>query len=114
MLNINGLEFARNPTGQSRLFVLCRDREAVFVVNPDSAKLVWQSALDLRAPNGDRIEWASPEGIAIDSKSDRLYIISDPDSTNGNWRVRQGRPSGLFQKYVPLLFDFRLPPEVWR
>ncbi len=112
LLNVNGLEFTRTAAGARRLFVLCRDRELVFIVDLDSRQLVAQVEIDFRSPDGDRIEWASPEGIAIDRDGNRVFIVSDPDSTDGNWRLRSTpRAAGRFSEFVPLLFEFKLPAE---
>ena len=113
LLNANGLEFFRTAAGEPRLMVLCRDRELFFIMNPESGRLVAQFEVEFNSPDGERIEWASPEGIALDRERGIVYIISDPDSTDGNWRLRSTpRATGLFAKYVPLLFDLKLPAEL--
>jgi uncharacterized protein YjiK len=115
LLNVNGLQFVRTPSGDPRLFVLCRDRELFFVMDPHSGRLIEQVELGLRSPEGEPIEWPSPEGIAVDSKRRLVYIISDPDSTDGNYRLR-GTPTATrqFAQFVPLLFQFKVPDELLR
>ena len=115
LLNVNGLEFFRTVSGEPRLLVLCRDRELIFTLDPQSCKLVSQVNLNLRAPDDEPIEWASPEGIAVDEQHGLLYVVSDPDSTDGNWRARRTRRAeGNFAKFVPLLFEFKTPAELLR
>ncbi len=115
ILNVNGLEFVRTAAGAARLFVLCRDREILFAIDPATGQLIGQVELDLRSPEGDKIEWVSPEGIAIDSDRGVVYIISDPDSTDGNWRLRSTpQAAGNFSKFVPLLFEMKIPSELMR
>jgi uncharacterized protein YjiK len=115
LCNVNGLEFARTAAGEPRLIVLCRDREMYFIVNPDSGRLIAQFELAFVAPDGERIEWASPEGIAIDHTRNALFVVSDPDSTDGNWRLRATRSAtGRFAQYVPLLFELKLPDNLLR
>lgn len=114
-LNVNGLDFCRTPTGKRRLFVLCRDRELLFAIDLDSGTLAGQFALDLRAPDGEPIEWPSPEGVAVDARTGRVFVVSDPDSTDNNWRLRSTpAATGLFADYVPLLFEVKLPAELIR
>jgi hypothetical protein len=113
LLNFNGLELIHTTAGEPRLLVLCRDRELLVVLHPRTGKLLGQAALDLRSPNGEPIEWPSPEGVAFDDRRGVVYLISDPDSTNGNWRLRSTpTATGFFKLYVPLLFEFRLPPGI--
>lgn len=115
LLNVNGLELTHTAGGSPRLFVLCRDRELFFVLDPDSGRIVGQVTLNLKTPAGETIEWVSPEGIAIDSERGIVYIISDPDSTDGNWRLRSTpHAAGMFAQYVPLLFELKIPSELLR
>ena len=52
-------------------------------------------------------------------KNDRLWIIKDPDSVNGNYR-RKGvkKADGMYALYAPLLFEMKLaelfPPAAGR
>ena len=115
LLNVNGLELTHTASGSPRLIVLCRDRELFFVLDPDSGKMIGQVALNLKTPAGEAIEWVSPEGIAVDSERGVVYIISDPDSTDGNWRLRSTpHATGMFAEYVPLLFELKIPSELLR
>ena len=51
----------------------------------------------------------SPEGLAIDQKGERLWIINDPDSVKGNYRFRGAKKaSGPYALYTPLLFELKL------
>jgi hypothetical protein len=115
LLNANGLQFTRTASGAPRLWVICRDREMFFVMDPASGELTGQVELSLQSPDGEPIEWVSPEGIAVDSDRCVVYIISDPDSTDGNYRLRK-TPSATsrFAEYVPLLFELKMPSEAMR
>jgi hypothetical protein len=115
MLNANALQFLRTPSGASRLLVLCRDRELIFVMDPDTGQLIGQTTLKLLSPEGQTIEWVSPEGIAYEPGSGIIYVISDPDSTDGNYRLRStSSAQGRFAQFVPLLFQFKVPDELLR
>jgi uncharacterized protein YjiK len=115
LVNANGLQFVRTNAGEPRLFVLCRDREMFFVLDPKSGLLIGQVILSLRSPEGEAIEWVSPEGIAVDTKRGVAYIITDPDSTDGNYRLRSTpRATGRFAEFVPLLFELNVPAELIR
>jgi hypothetical protein len=105
----------------NRLLVLCRDRELLLVldlIDPKTAELAFQIPLDLRSPLNQAIEWASPEGIAIDEETNTVFIVSDPDPRcGGNWKAaaeseldtRQRLAEAfLFSQFVPLLFEFEL------
>jgi uncharacterized protein YjiK len=115
LLNVNGLELTHTASGSPRLVVLCRDRELFFVLDPNTGRLIAQVSLNLMTPDGDAIEWVSPEGIAIDPNRGVVYIISDPDSTDGNWRLRStSRATGKLARFVPLLFELKVPTELLR
>jgi hypothetical protein len=110
LLNANGLHLIRTRSGEPRLLVLCRDREMFFAIDPRSLELVGQVECQLLSPEGERIEWVSPEGIAVDSDRGVVYIITDPDSTDGNYRLRStATAAGRFAEFVPLLFEVKLP-----
>ena len=65
--------------------------------------------LVLLSPDGSRIKWVSPEGIAVDPKDGRLWLINDPDSVRNNYRaVRAESAKGMFALYTPLLFELPL------
>ena len=65
--------------------------------------------LDLRTPEGFSIEWVSPEGLAVDASSNRLWLVNDPDSVRGNYRARDAQQAeGRFAEFAPLLFQLAL------
>ena len=65
--------------------------------------------LDFRSPDGQAMLWVSPEAVALDRESGRLWIINDPDSVQGNYRRRgEKKARGPYALYTPLLFELKL------
>lgn len=110
LLNINGIQFLRQ--GKSALLVaILRDQERLILMDLDRHRVKGVVDLLLLDPDGGAIKWVSPEGIAADPESDRLWIINDPDSVRGNYRGRDtSKASGPFADYTPLLFELELGP----
>ncbi|HLU49055.1 MAG TPA: hypothetical protein VK116_13260 [Planctomycetota bacterium] len=108
LLNVNGLESVR-WRDRSLLLALARDQERIVVIDAETSRILHFVDLDLRDPDGHSIEWASPEGIAADVATDRLWLVSDPDSVRGNYRRRDSeKADGPYASYVPLLFTTKL------
>ncbi len=104
-LNLNGLAFAdRGDT--SVLLALARDQERVLVIDPARPEDVPAVVdLELRTPDGREILWVSPEAIAVDRKTEMVWIVNDPDSVRGNYRAASTpRAEGRFAEYTPLFF----------
>jgi hypothetical protein len=108
LLNVNDIQFLSRG-GRSLLISVLRDQERLLVVDVERRTVERVLDLDLLAPGGTPIEWVSPEGLALDPVTDRLWIINDPDSMRANYRGR-GEPEarGEFASYTPLLFELRL------
>lgn len=105
-LNFNGLDIHKD--GSLVVVIVLRDQERVLFFRPDTGILSFLD-VDFRSPDGLPLKWTSPEGIAIDSVKDRLWLISDPDSQRGNYRLeRDSRATGNFKSMVPLLFEASL------
>ena len=139
LLNVNGLAAVyprkRSATGgaptagnrrssspdesepQARYLLLAaRDEERIIVLDARSYRILRVVDVDFRGPGGERLKWVSPEGIAVDSRLNRVYVISDPDSIHGNYRRRENREAeGNYASMVPLLFTLKLsdilPPK---
>jgi hypothetical protein len=108
LLNLNDIQFL-NRQGRPYLLAVARDQERVLVVDLEKGNVTRVVDLDLRDPAGNAIEWVSPEGLAIDAATDRIWLINDPDSVRGNYRARsEPGATGEFADYSPLLFDVRL------
>jgi hypothetical protein len=106
-LNMNGLQWISTGTS-SALLAVARDQERILVARLDEQQVV-AIDLDLRSPEGKRIKWVSPEGIAADPSSNRLWIVNDPDSVRGNYRARDDTSAtGQFAQFTPLLFELKL------
>jgi len=55
------------------------------------------------------MNWVSPEGVAADPATDRLWLITDPDSMRSNYRrLADPEPRGNFEALAPLLFEGKL------
>jgi hypothetical protein len=107
-LNLNDIQFLRRD-GRRLLIALARDQERVLVLDIAERSVAGIVDLDLRGPDGRSLEWASPEGLAADPASDRLWIITDPDSVRGNYKARgEAEATGEFASYSPLLFELKL------
>ncbi|MBN1442780.1 MAG: hypothetical protein JXA90_08725 [Planctomycetes bacterium] len=107
-LNVNDIHFIRLE-GRPSLLALARDQERILVIDLESKAATRWIDLDLRDPDGQAIHWVSPEGIAADPARDRLWIINDPDSMRGNYRLRGDETSsGPCADLVPLLFEGKL------
>jgi hypothetical protein len=105
-INVNGLKLLRGkaPT----LVMIARDQERLLLYELSTGKLSYVD-LDFRDPDNREIYWTSPEGIALDPEGDRLWLITDPDSLRGNYRLRdESMASGNYAAMVPLLFEIRL------
>ena len=108
LLNLSGLQFVRLK-GRAALLGVLRDQERLLLIDPLEGRLRRVIDLDLLAPPGIRVNWVSPEGLALDPDSNRLWIINDPDSVGQNYRAHdKNAPTGRFAEYVPLLFEFKL------
>lgn len=108
LLNVNDLHFLR-AGGQTWLLAVARDQERLLVISLAEKKVSRSVDLDLRAPGGESIFWVSPEGLAVDTAADRLWIVNDPDSIRGNYRrAGEEKSSGNFAAMAPLLFELKL------
>ena len=105
-VNVNGLDLL---LGETRMLVMvARDQERLLFYELKTGQLSYVD-LDFRDPAGREIYWTSPEAVAVDPLEDRLWVINDPDSRRGNYRLRDETvPSGNYKAMVPLLFEFRL------
>jgi len=108
LLNLNDIQILRRGD-RDLLIAVARDQERVLVIDLAAKKVTGVIDLDFRDPNGRSIHWVSPEGVAFDEENDRLWIINDPDSVRGNYKLRGEKvASGLFAQYAPLLFELTL------
>jgi hypothetical protein len=109
-LNLNGLDALRT---RPLLVAVARDQERILVLEPQSQVVRRVVDLDLRTPEGFSIEWVSPEGLAVDASSNRLWLVNDPDSVRGNYRARDAQQAeGRFAEFAPLLFQLALSDVV--
>lgn len=107
-LNINGLGFFRSE-GRGFLAAVARDQERILFLDVDKRRVDGVVDLVLQDPVGKAMHWVSPEGLAIDPDSDRLWIINDPDSVRGNYKsLADESARGPFAEYSPLLFEMKL------
>ncbi len=107
-LNINGLGLFRSK-GRDFLAAVARDQERILFLDVDQLRIDGAVDLILRDPDGNPMHWVSPEGLAIDPDSGRLWMINDPDSVRGNYRsLAHERARGRFAEYAPLLFEMKL------
>ena len=107
-LNLNDIAFFRHE-GRPALLAIARDQERLLVIDLDRSAVARCVDLDLLDPTGAAIEWASPEGVAIDPPRGRVWIITDPDSVGKSYRARAERaPTGQFADYSPLLYELGL------
>jgi len=107
-LNVNDILFLRTD-GRPSLLAVLRDQERVATIDLEKHEVTRIVDLQLLDPEGRAIEWVSPEGLAVDTASDRLWIINDPDSVGTNYRLRdRPAPEGPFAEYSALLFEVRL------
>ena len=118
LLNINDIQFLRHE-GAPYLIAVARDQERLLLIDLEARKVARRIDLELRDPRGRAVHWVSPEGLAFDEKSDRLWIVNDPDSVRGNYKLLgEESASGHFASYAPLLFETRLstlfPPKKTR
>lgn len=108
LLNINDILFLRRNASPCLLAVL-RDQERLLLLDLERRDFGPRVDLDLLDPTGAPIQWVSPEGLAVDEATDRLWIINDPDSVGPNYRARAASdPTGKFASYTPLLFELKL------
>ncbi|MBI4603138.1 MAG: esterase-like activity of phytase family protein [Planctomycetes bacterium] len=107
-LNVNDIQFLRHE-GRALLLAVLRDQERLLVLDLERRECSRVLDLELLDPEGGPVEWVSPEGIAFDAAADRLWLINDPDSVEGNYRTR-GEPDakGRFAEYSPLLYELKL------
>lgn len=104
-LNVNGIAALKNGL----VIAVARDQERLLLLDPQAGVVRRVVDLDLRAPDGERIQWVSPEGVAIDEAGTRLWIVNDPDSMRGNYRARDAaQAEGRFAEFAPLLFEIPL------
>jgi uncharacterized protein YjiK len=114
LLNLNDLQYLSSH-GRPTLVALARDQERILLLDLKKGEVSRVVDLDLRDPAGNSIEWVSPEGLAIDAATDRLWIVNDPDSVRGNYRARgDAAASGEFADFSPLLFQFKLSEVLGR
>ena len=107
-LNLNDIAFFRHQ-GRPALLAVARDQERLLVVDLEKKAVTRYVDLDLLDPTGAAIEWASPEGVALDAPRGRVWIITDPDSVGKSYRARaESAPTGQFADYSPLLFELEL------
>lgn len=113
---ISGLQYlpnVRDPNHPGFLLALNRNpEEKIYVVDLAYLRLEPRVVrLDLYAP-GDhggkkfKTKGMSPEGIAVDSKTDRVWLINDPLAKY--YAVPAGDGNHRFKDEVPMLFDFSL------
>jgi hypothetical protein len=108
LLNVNDIQFLRRR-GKPYLIAIARDQERLLLIDLKARKIKRWIDLDLRDPKGRRMHWVSPEGLAFDEKDDHLWVVNDPDSVRGNYKLRgEEKASGHFASYVPLLFEMKL------
>ena len=107
-LNLNDIAFFRHE-GRPVLLAVARDQERLLIVDLEKKAVTRYVDLDLLDPTGAAIEWASPEGVALDAPRGRVWIITDPDSVGKSYRARaESAPTGQFADYSPLLFELEL------
>lgn len=107
-LNINDLQFLRWD-GRAALLAVLRDQERLCILDLERHEIGPVLDLDLRDPTGAAIEWESPEGVAYDPATARIWIINDPDSVGTNYRARADQaPRGEFASYTALLHELKL------
>jgi len=105
-INVNDLTLLNIE--QPTLAIIARDQERLLFYELTTKELSYVD-LEFRDPDDKEIYWTSPEGIAIDPKEDRLWMITDPDSLRGNFRRRdESVATGNYADMVPLLFEIRL------
>jgi hypothetical protein len=107
-LNLNDLAFIR-LAGRPHLIGVARDQERLLLVDLERPEHPGWVDLDLRAPDGCRIVWVSPEALAVDPETDRLWLLNDPAPEPGRYTCSDSdHPSPLFERFTPLLFEFKL------
>jgi uncharacterized protein YjiK len=105
-INVNDLTLL--PIQPPTLAIIARDQERLLFYEMRTRQLSYVD-LDFRDPEDQEIYWTSPEGIAVDPRGDRLWLITDPDSLRGNYRRRtEPAAHGNYADMVPLLFEIRL------
>ncbi|MGQ9591261.1 MAG: hypothetical protein ACUVYA_13325 [Planctomycetota bacterium] len=108
LLNVNDIQFVR-ADGRDLLLAVLRDQERLLAIDIELCEILRVVDLDLLDPSGRAIEWVSPEGLAADAASDRLWLVNDPDSMRSNYRLRSAPlADGPFAEFTPLLFEFAL------
>jgi hypothetical protein len=108
LLNLNDIQFIRLGSAPC-LLAIARDQERLLLIDLEAGAVRRFLDLDLLGPEGERIFWVSPEGLAFDRESDRLWIINDPDSVRGNYRrLEEENAGGRFAEFAPLLFEMSL------
>ncbi|MBI4582527.1 MAG: hypothetical protein HY717_00645 [Planctomycetes bacterium] len=105
LLNLNDLQ-ALKVGGKELLLALARDQERMLLLDPEQGLVVRAVDLDFQDPGGEKILWVSPEGLAADPHTKRLWVINDPDSIAGNYRLLKDQSAeGRFADMAPLLFE---------
>jgi hypothetical protein len=108
LLNLNDIRFLRRGA-KPCLLAIARDQERLLLIGLDTGKVERIVDIDFRAPDGESMMWTSPEGLEIDEATDRLWLITDPDSMRGNYRkLKDQEPEGNFAQMAPLLFEAKL------
>lgn len=107
-LNVNGI-VAFEQAGRKWVIGVARDQERLLVIDLDAGRVTRVVNLELRSPDGERMLWVSPEGVAVDQAGGRVWIINDPDSKRGNYRLLNNeKAAGNFADYAPQLFNVDL------
>ncbi|MCA9774958.1 MAG: hypothetical protein KC466_21240 [Myxococcales bacterium] len=65
--------------------------------------------LDLRDPEGRSYAYTSPEGIAVDPKAGKLWIITDPAASRYRPESGAKRIQGNYTNLVPMLYEIPIP-----
>lgn len=108
LLNVNDIQFVR-AEGRALLIAVLRDQERLLVLDIERGEILHLVDLELLDPSGRSIEWVSPEGLAVDPASDRLWLVNDPDSMRSNYRLESAPlAEGPFADFTPLLFELTL------
>jgi len=107
-LNINGV-VAFERAGRKWVIAVARDQERLLIIDLEARRVVRALDLELRSPEGKRMLWVSPEGVAADPGVGKVWVINDPDSIRGNYRLlKDEKATGKFAEYAPQLFGFEM------
>ncbi len=107
-LNFNGLTSLK-WMNREWLLAVARDQERLVIIDVEKQRVTSTVDLHLRSPNGLKMLWVSPEGVALNLKENKLWIVNDPDSVRGNYRLQKNeKAQGHFESLVPQLFELEL------